>query len=86
MPAKFSLNGAFGLGAVVAVSSAPIACRSDAASGESSPANGTLAYAAGPDRYTFGWATDRAWAGSCRQLVVSLADRTVHRANVRFAK
>jgi len=86
IPAKFSLHGNFGLGAVVAVSSAPIPCGSDSPSGESTPASGTLGYASGPDRYTFAWATDRAWVGSCRQLMVSLADRTVHRANVRFAK
>ena len=86
VPAKFSLHGSFGPAAVAAVSSAAIPCGSDSVSGDSSPANGTLAYAAGPDRYTFGWATERAWAGSCRQLVIRLADLTVHRANVRFAK
>jgi hypothetical protein len=86
VPAKFSLQGNFGLGAVVAVSSAPIRCGSDSSSGEFFPASGTLGYAAGPDRYTFAWATDRAWVDTCRQLVVRLDDRTVHRANVRFAK
>lgn len=85
VPVKFSLHGNFGLGAI-AVSSQPIPCGTDSASGGATPASGTLGYAAGPDRYTFAWATDRAWLGTCRQLAVSLADGTVHRANVRFVK
>lgn len=37
-----------------------------------------------PARYTYYWKTSSAWKGSCRQLVLRLADGTYHRANVRF--
>jgi hypothetical protein len=45
---------------------------------------GTLSYRA--DRYTYLWKTEKAWAGTCRQLNVVLADGTYHHANVRFPK
>ena len=49
-----------------------------------SDAAGSLSYNAGPDRYTFGWATDKAWAGSCRELLLTLRDGTTHAAYVSF--
>jgi hypothetical protein len=36
--------------------------------------------------YAFAWKTRRSWAGSCRQLLVALADGTVHRADYRFTR
>ena len=36
--------------------------------------------------YGFVWKTRRSWAGSCRQLLVGLADGTVHRADYRFTR
>jgi hypothetical protein len=36
--------------------------------------------------YGFAWKTRRSWAGSCRQLLVGLADGTVHRADYRFTR
>ena len=38
------------------------------------------------DRYTYVWKTDKAWAGTCRQLVVQLTDGTFHRATFDFRK
>jgi hypothetical protein len=38
------------------------------------------------DQWVYVWKTDKAYAGTCRQLVVSLADGTVHRANFKFTK
>ncbi len=35
-------------------------------------------------RYTYLWSTDRAWAGSCRQLQVRLNDGQLYTANFRF--
>jgi hypothetical protein len=32
------------------------------------------------------WKTDKAWAGSCRALVVKLADNTAKTANFQFTK
>jgi hypothetical protein len=78
VPAKFSLHGEFGLGVLARAEWHPCGALDWA------PADGTLTYNAGPDRYTFLWATDRAWAGSCRELRLTLADGTQHTASVRF--
>jgi hypothetical protein len=32
------------------------------------------------------WKTRRSWAGSCRQLLLGLADGTVRRADYRFKR
>jgi hypothetical protein len=50
------------------------------------PTNGTLSYNAAQDRYTYLWRTEKAWAGTCRQLNVVLADGTYHPTNVHFPK
>jgi hypothetical protein len=86
VPVKFSLHGDFGLGAVTGVTSQAIPCGTETTADSAAPASGTLGYAAGPDRYTFAWATDRGWLGTCRQLTVALADGSLHRAGVRFVK
>jgi hypothetical protein len=85
-PVKFSLHGNFGSSAVRGVSSQPIDCATGTATDTPTEALGALTYSAGPDRYTFQWATDRTWAGSCRQLAVALNDGTVRRANLRFTR
>ena len=36
------------------------------------------------DQYNYVWKTEGSWAGTCRQLVVTLNDGTVHVANFRF--
>jgi hypothetical protein len=36
--------------------------------------------------YGFAWKTRRSWAGTCRQLLLGLADGTVHRADYRFTR
>jgi hypothetical protein len=43
-------------------------------------------YTAYLDRYTYPWKTDRAWRGTCRELVVTLTDGTAHSAYVQFVK
>ena len=47
-------------------------------------AGSSLAYDAMSDQYIYVWKTETAWAGSCRQLIVRLADGTDHRANFTF--
>jgi Bacterial Ig domain len=86
VPVKFSLTGDRGLAAVAGVSSAPVDCTTGSATGAAAAASGTVSYSAKPDRYTFQWATDRTWVGSCRALQVALADGTMHRALLRFTK
>lgn len=83
---KFSLSGDRGLGAVTSVTTAPADCATGVPAPDATKSNGTLSYAAKPDRYTFQWATDRAWVGSCRAVAVALADGTSHRALLRFTK
>jgi uncharacterized repeat protein (TIGR01451 family) len=45
-----------------------------------------LQYDSSLEQYTYVWKTNKAWAGSCRQLVVKLDDGTYHRANFKFVK
>lgn len=86
VPVKFSLTGDRGLVVVSGVSSAPVDCASGAPTGTATTASGTLSYAAKPDRYTFQWATDRTWIGTCRAVEVALVDGTSHSALLRFTK
>jgi hypothetical protein len=37
-------------------------------------------------QYVYAWKTEKAWAGTCRQLQVLLADGTSHLANLQFVK
>jgi hypothetical protein len=38
----------------------------------------------GGDQYNYVWKTESSWAGTCRQLVVTLNDGSVHTANFKF--
>jgi hypothetical protein len=38
----------------------------------------------GGDQYIYTWKTDSSWAGTCRQLVITLNDGSVHVANFKF--
>ena len=89
IPVKFSLNGNQGLNIFESGYPKPITIACDGTStglevetmtaGESS-----LKYDAEADQYIYVWKTDKAWAGSCRQLVVRLNDGTSHVANFQF--
>jgi hypothetical protein len=82
VPVKFSLNGYQGLDIFATPPAWKPGCPSPSA--DSSRAFGTLSYKASVDRYVFLWKTDPSWAGTCRELIVTLGDATVRRANVRF--
>jgi hypothetical protein len=43
-----------------------------------------LLYRADTGNYVFGWKSNPAWAGTCRQLVFRLDDGTTHRVNFQF--
>jgi hypothetical protein len=45
-----------------------------------------LAYDASSGQYTYVWKTDKAWAKSCRQLIVKFVDGTVQTAGFEFRK
>jgi hypothetical protein len=44
----------------------------------------SLSYDPAADQYSYVWKTDNKWTGSCRQLVITLTDGTVHSANFQF--
>ncbi len=79
---KFSLGGDRGTNVFAAGSPAWQPCGAL----DSTPATGTLSYNASNDRYTYLATTAKAWSGSCRDLVVTLRDGTVHRARFTFGK
>ena len=80
VPVKFSLAGDRGLDVVARIAWRP--CSST--SGDSSTAFGALSYSNGPGRYMFMWQSDKSWAGSCKELLLSLRDGSVHAALVSF--
>ena len=87
---KFSLGGDQGLDVLVASYpiSHKIACDSSAALDvieQTVTAGGSsLSYDATTDTYTYVWKTQKAWAGTCRQLIVKLSDGSEHAANFKF--
>jgi hypothetical protein len=85
---KFDLGGDRGLQVLAAGSptSQAISCVTMAAAAGAleAPTAGSLTYSAKTKLYTYDWRTDRAWAGTCRQLIVKLADGTERRANFQF--
>jgi hypothetical protein len=92
VPVKFSLGGNRGLAIFSsgyprsAVTTCDSAAPVDGIEETASPGAAELTYDALTDRYTYVWKTDKAWAGTCRQLVVQFTDGTFHRANFDFRK
>lgn len=90
VPVKFSLSGNKGLAIFAAdsPSSAQYTCGAsdptvDLTQTLEATAN-SISYDASSDQYNFVWKTEKAWAGTCRQLVVQLNDGSLHRANFKF--
>ncbi|MFM8535437.1 MAG: PxKF domain-containing protein [Acidimicrobiia bacterium] len=50
------------------------------------PGGTSLNYDAASGEYSFVWKTEKAWANSCRYLVVGLADGSVHNVLIQFKK
>ncbi len=92
IPVKFSLGGDKGLGilAVGFPTSSKIVCDStepqDNIEQTVTAGSSSLQYDPLTGQYTYVWKTDKAWAGTCRQLTVKLVDGTVHTANFKFNK
>jgi hypothetical protein len=90
IPVKFSLAGNWGLSIFAAgyPVSQRITCDSGLPLGDIqqtvTAGNSGLSYDAGSNQYNYPWKTDRAWAGTCRQLNVRLIDGTEHKANFSF--
>ncbi len=87
---KFSLDGDFGLGIMVAgyPMSSPMTCGSAALRDGDEPTvgagGGSLSYDPLTDRYSYNWKTDKSWRGTCRQLVIRLHDGSFLRGNFDF--
>jgi len=90
IPIKFSLGGDRGMSILAggSPSSQRVACDNGAplstVTETAAPGASTLTYDVATGRYTYIWKTDPAWAGTCRQFVVTLADGTSHPASFRF--
>lgn len=86
IPVKFSVCGNQGLAVLAAgyPKSQQVACDSsapvDGIEETTTAGNSTLSYDAASDQYTYVWKTEKSWAGSCRQLVLQLADGSYRRA------
>jgi predicted extracellular nuclease len=89
IPVKFSLSGNQGLGVLAPgyPKSEAIACTPGAPTDgiETTTAGKSgLTYDHDTDTYTYVWKTTKAWANTCRQLVLKLKDGTVHLAYFRL--
>ena len=92
IPVRFSLGGDRGLNIFAA--GYPVSKQTVCGSGlpqdkiEETVVAGSssLSYDAASDTYTYVWATNKAWAGTCRQFIIKLNDGTVHRAKFKFVR
>jgi predicted extracellular nuclease len=90
VPVKFSLGGDQGLDVFLTgyPLSRQIACESNGSSDgldQTVTAGGSsLSYDSTTDQYIYVWKTNKAWAGTCRQLVVILKDGSIHYAYFNF--
>ncbi|MCB0106192.1 MAG: PxKF domain-containing protein, partial [Caldilineaceae bacterium] len=92
IPVKFSLGGDYGLNIFASgyPASQVVSC-GGGGGGSTSPIEETitagassLQYDPSTQHYIYVWKTDKAWAGSCRQLIVRLIDGTEHIALFQF--
>ena len=83
VPLKFSLSGNQGTSIFAAGSPSWSPCGAPDAS---TPADGMLSYNASSDRYTYMASSSKSWAGTCRDLIMTLRDGTSHRARFTFSK
>ena len=90
VPVKFSLGKYEGMNIFAPgyPQYALISCTTGAALGgggqTNQPGATSLFYHPGNMLYTYLWKTNKAWAGSCVQLMVKLVDGTTHLANFKF--
>jgi hypothetical protein len=79
---RFTLHGDQGLDVLAAGSPVWTPCDGGAAT----PSTGTLTYQTAQDRYAYEATTPKSWAGTCRDLILTLRDGTVHKARFQFDK
>ena len=88
VPVKFSLSGDKGLNIFAANNPYSVTLNCDTSDpgvdvAETLNAGGSSLSFSG-DQYIYVWKTQSSWAGTCRQLVLTLNDGTVHTANFKF--
>jgi predicted extracellular nuclease len=92
IPVKFSLDG--NQGTAVFAAGFPKSLQVDCDTTEptdpieetAAPGQSGLQYDPVTDTYTYVWKTNKNWANSCRQLILQLADGSVHVAEFQFTK
>jgi predicted outer membrane repeat protein len=91
IPVKFSLSGDQGLEILASgyPVSQEITCEDQPVvigdiTEAGSPGNSGLSYSIDEDQYLFNWKTDKAWSGTCRELVVRLTDGEEYTTYVKF--
>ena len=91
IPVKFGLGGNQGMAIFAAgyPRSVAMSCTgtlSDSIEETVTAGSSTLTYDAGTARYHYVWKTEKAWAGTCRQLQLKFIDGTEKFANFNFRK
>lgn len=91
VPVKFSLSGNQGLGILNgAPTSGRVTCNTtapvDAVEDTATAGSSGLTYDPISDTYSYVWKTDKAWAGTCRQLNVKLNDGSTYTAHFSLLK
>jgi dipeptidyl aminopeptidase/acylaminoacyl peptidase len=90
VPVKFSLNGDQGLNIfdtgypVSQKITCDAAATLDVVEQTVTAGSSSLSYDPATDQYTYVWKTDKAWANTCRQLILKLNDGTEHVAYFKF--
>jgi hypothetical protein len=90
IPIKFSLGRYEGSQvmrpATPAVSTVACTIPSETMTDENDDSENSSGLRAEGDKYTYVWKTSSAWTGTCRKLVITLADGTSHAAMFKFVK
>ena len=91
IPVRFALGGDYGLDIFAAgypksQKMPPRIGRRDVVEETVKAKASSLTYLVRTGRYVYTWKTDKAWAGTFRQLVLQLRDGTVHKADFVFVK
>ena len=86
IPLKFRLGADYGLAVLQAgyPQSVQVDCASYAPIGTPEPTTSAAGLVWSDDQYQYEWKTDRAWSGTCRQLIIELLDNTTHTAIIDF--
>ena len=89
VPVKFGLGGNRGMDIFAPgfPASAKVSCTGgplDTLEETALPGQATLTYDAASGRYHYNWKTQSSWSGTCRRLVLRLADGTEKTAEFRF--